>query len=115
VYARAVEKARALHEDCHSLATLRDIDPTTRLIVNTTPVGLAPNVDASPWPVDVPFPRNALIFDLLNNPPRTSLVQQAEQAGLRAMNGCNMFVYQGAAAFESGRQRAACRCDEART
>jgi shikimate dehydrogenase len=70
------------------------------LIVNTTPVGLSPNVDASPWPVDVPFPTNALIFDLLNNPPRTRLIQQAEQAGLRAMNGWNMLVYQGAAAFE---------------
>ena len=70
------------------------------MIVNTTPVGLSPNVDASPWPADVPFPTHALIFDLLNNPPRTRLMQQAEQAGLRAVNGWNMLVYQGAAAFE---------------
>ncbi len=104
VYARDVEKARALHADshgmiCRPLGALAEIDPATKLIVNTTPVGLSPNIDASLWPADVPFPTDALIFDLLNNPPRTKLMQQAEQAGLRAVNGWNMLVYQGAAAF----------------
>ena len=41
----------------------------------------------------------AKIFDLLNNPARTHLMRQAEQADLRAVNGWNMLVYQGAAAF----------------
>ena len=82
------------------LTQLRDIYPDTSLIVNTTPVGLSPNVDDSPWPDNVAFPAGALIFDLLNNPACTRLVQQAEQAGLRAVNGWNMLVYQGAAAFE---------------
>jgi shikimate dehydrogenase len=100
VYARDVEKARAVHTDCRSVEALPAIDPTTRLIVNTTPVGLSPNIDASPWPDNVPFPSQALIFDLLSNPPRTRLMQQAEHAGLHAMNGWNMLVYQGAAAFE---------------
>ncbi len=100
VYARDIEKARALHVDCRALETLSEIDPTTALIVNTTPVGLSPNVEASPWPDHVSFPVNTLIFDLLNNPPRTKLMQQAERAGLRAVNGWNMLVYQGAAAFE---------------
>ncbi len=100
VYARDVHKARVLHTDCRPLDTLAEIDTATQLIVNTTPVGLAPNVDASPWPATMPFPPHALVFDLLNNPPRTWLMQQAEQAGLRAVNGWNMLVYQGAAAFE---------------
>ncbi len=82
------------------LTQLWDIHPDTALIVNTTPVGLAPNIEASPWPVQIPLPANALIFDLLNNPARTRLMQQAQQAGLRAVNGWNMLVYQGAAAFE---------------
>ncbi len=100
VYAREVEKARALHVECRPLEALGQMDVATRLIVNTTPVGLSPNSEASPWPGEVPFPMNALIFDLLNNPPRTRFMQQAEQAGLRAVNGWNMLVYQGAAAFE---------------
>lgn len=100
IYARDVSQARALHGDARSLAALPEIDPATRLIVNTTPVGLSPNVTASPWPASVPFPAQALVFDLINNPPRTRLMQQAEQAGLRAVNGWSMLVYQGAAAFE---------------
>ncbi len=100
VYARDVDKARALHTDCHPLGALAEIDPATKLIVNTTPVGLSPHVDASPWPATVPFPPQTLVFDLLNNPPRTRLMQQAAQAGRRAVNGWNMLVYQGAAAFE---------------
>jgi shikimate dehydrogenase len=99
VYARDVEKARTVCAHSHSLGALREIDPATRLIVNTTPVGLSPNIDASPWPDDLALPQHALIFDLLNNPPRTKLMQQAERAGLRAVNGWNMLVYQGAAAF----------------
>lgn len=100
LYARDVGKARAFHADCRPWGALGQIDPVTKLIVNTTPIGLSPNVDASPWPAGVPLPKDALIFDLLNNPPRTKLMQQAEQAGLRAVNGWNMLVYQGAAAFE---------------
>jgi shikimate dehydrogenase len=82
------------------LTQLSDIDPTTSLIVNTTPVGLSPNADASLWSDDVPFPKQVLIFDLLNNPTITRLMKQAAQAGLRAVNGWDMLVYQGAAAFE---------------
>ncbi len=82
-----------------SLTRLSGIDSDTRLIVNTTPVGLSPHVDASPWPDDLPLPKTALIFDLLNNPARTKFMQQAERAGLRAINGWDMLVYQGAAAF----------------
>jgi shikimate dehydrogenase len=100
VYARDVEKARAVHTDCRPLSALREIDPAMKLIVNTTPVGLSPNIDASPWPDDVRFPKHALLFDLLNNPARTKFMQQAERAGLRTVNGWNMLVYQGAAAFE---------------
>jgi shikimate dehydrogenase len=99
VYARDVEKARAVHADSRPLGTLSEIDPATKLIVNTTPVGLSPNSEASPWPDDLPLPKNALIFDLLNNPARTKFMRQAEQAGLRAINGWDMLVYQGAAAF----------------
>ena len=100
LYARDVDKARLLAADAHSLTELSRIDPATRLIVNTTPVGLSPNIADSPWPDDVPLPTSALVFDLLNNPSRTRLMQQAQQAGLRAVNGWSMLVYQGAAAFE---------------
>jgi shikimate dehydrogenase len=89
-----------LSSEAHALDEVAHIDPATRLIVNTTPVGLSPNFEASPWPDGVPLPPNALVFDLLNNPPRTRLMQQAEAQGLRTVNGWGMLVYQGAAAFK---------------
>ena len=101
VYARDVAKASVLSSEARALSEVMHIDPATRLIVNTTPVGLSPNVAASPWPAAVPLPPQALVFDLLNNPPRTRLMQQAEEQGLRTVNGWGMLVYQGAAAFKS--------------
>ncbi len=98
VYARDVAKAQSL--EAKPWREIERIDPTTVLIVNATPIGMWPNVDASPWPSDVPFPANALTFDLIYNPSRTRFMAQAEQAGARSINGLTMLLYQGAAAFE---------------
>ncbi len=70
------------------------------LIVNTTPVGMHPNVNASPWPDGTPFPGKAAIYDLVYNPGETLLVKQAKAAGLPAMTGLGMLIEQAALAFE---------------
>jgi len=70
------------------------------LIVNTTAVGIWPNADESPWPEHVPFPKNAVVYDTVYRPRHTLLMKQAEKAGLMAVGGLGMLVYQGAAAFE---------------
>jgi len=100
IYARDVAKAAQLSAEARPLNELVNINPATRLLVNTTPLGLHPNIDASPWPADVSLPSSVLVFDLLNNPARTRLMLQAEKQGLRAVNGWGMLVYQGAAAFK---------------
>jgi shikimate 5-dehydrogenase len=74
--------------------------PPIALIVNTTPLGMAPAVDASPWPEGIAFPAGAVLYDLVYNPQQTRLVQQARQAGLRAFSGLGMLVEQAALAFE---------------
>lgn len=62
-------------------------------IVNTTPVGMYPNVDDSP--VDLSdFTSLHGVLDLIYNPSRTRLLQQAENLGLIAMNGLWMLVAQ---------------------
>jgi shikimate dehydrogenase len=43
------------------------------LIVNATPLGMAPNLDVSPWPWDLPFPEDASIYDLVSVPQETAL------------------------------------------
>ncbi|MCS6909416.1 MAG: shikimate dehydrogenase [Anaerolineales bacterium] len=70
------------------------------LIVNCTPLGMAPNVDGSPWLDGVPFPPGAFVYDMVYNPAETRLTRQARAAGLRAATGLGMLVEQGALAFE---------------
>jgi shikimate dehydrogenase len=70
------------------------------LVVNTTPLGMWPQVDTSPWPETVPFPSEAFCFDLVYNPRNTRLMQQARAAGAPAVDGLGMLVHQGAEAFE---------------
>jgi len=111
VAARRLEQANALRQ---SLAAVSDgvqtidlspssIDRFTRLshlIVNATPVGMYPDVDDSPWPLMVPFPQKAVLYDLVYNPAETSLVARARSAGLTAVTGTGMLVEQAALAFE---------------
>jgi shikimate dehydrogenase len=70
------------------------------LIVNTTPVGMSPKVDVSPWPADLPFPSNAIVYDLVYNPRETKLVREARAARLLAVTGLGMLIEQAALAFE---------------
>ncbi len=70
------------------------------LIINTTPVGMWPDIDTTPWPNGVPFPKDAVVYDTVYRPLKTRLMRDAEAAGLRAVGGIGMLVYQGAAAFE---------------
>lgn len=83
--------------------TIRDLERAAEgvaLVVNCTPIGMTPNVSASPWFSDVPFPLGAFVYDLVYNPANTLLVQQARAAGLRADTGLGMLIEQGALAFE---------------
>ncbi len=73
---------------------------TAPLIVNTTPLGMTPHPEASPWPDDLPLPPGAFVYDLVYNPRETTFMRQAQAAGLPAANGLGMLVHQGARAFE---------------
>ncbi len=69
------------------------------LIVNTSPVGMYPKVDASP--IDVSFyPECEAVLDIIYNPLRTKLLLQAEELGLKAVNGLEMLVAQAKYAVE---------------
>lgn len=81
-----------------TLATL-DLSKIS-LIVNTTPVGMTPNIDQSPWPENVVFPPDAAIYDLVYNPKETELVRAARHQGLPATTGLGMLIEQAALSFE---------------
>jgi shikimate dehydrogenase len=70
------------------------------LLVNTTPVGMWPDVDKSLWPEDLAFPSHLTAFDLVYNPRETKFLRQARSSGAKAIGGLGMLVHQGTAAFE---------------
>jgi shikimate dehydrogenase len=64
------------------------------VIINTTPLGQYPNVDAAP-----PLPYHLLtpdhyLFDLLYNPAKTIFLQRGEERGAVIKNGGDMLVIQ---------------------
>lgn len=85
--------------DLEKLSTL-DLSAGWGLVVNSTPVGMFPLVEASPWPEALELPKAAALYDLIYNPGETRLMQQASAAGMRCRNGLGMLVEQAAQAFE---------------
>lgn len=70
------------------------------LLVNATPVGMYPDVDASPVEDLSVFPKLEAVLDLIYNPPKTKLLADAEKRGIRTVNGLRMLVVQAAVASE---------------
>ena len=93
--ARQFEKVNIME---FNLQTFQHLN--VQLIVNTTPLGMTPNTDQSPWPENLPFPTDAVIYDLVYNPRETKLVRDAHAQGLNATTGLGMLIEQAALAFE---------------
>jgi shikimate dehydrogenase len=70
------------------------------LIVNTSPVGMWPDVDSSPWPREIPLPPSAAVYDLVYNPFETRFLREAQACGAKTAGGLGMLVEQGALALE---------------
>ena len=70
------------------------------LIVNTTSVGMTPNVDQSPLPENAILSTDTLIYDLVYNPQETKFVREARAQGLHATTGLGMLIEQAALSFE---------------
>ena len=73
--------------------------PDAAVILNTTPAGMFPNVDAQAIDLSL-FPALQGVADVVYNPLRTQLVQQAHALGLPAEGGLYMLVGQAVAAVE---------------
>lgn len=64
------------------------------LIINTTPVGMFPNVDEAP---DIPYElltENHFVYDLIYNPEKTKFLSLAENKGCNVQNGLEMLHQQ---------------------
>ena len=70
-----------------------------RFIVNATPVGMFPRNDETPLSLSG-FPELEGVLDLVYNPARTMLLQEAASLGIPAFNGLRMLVSQAAKSSE---------------
>lgn len=70
-----------------------------QLLINTTPVGMYPHNGASP--VDLKkLPGLESVADVIYNPEKTALIQQAKALGLKTISGLYMLVAQARKAAE---------------
>lgn len=70
-----------------------DRNSDAEAIVNTTPVGMYPNVGVSPLDISI-FHGLTGVLDVIYNPARTELLLQAEKKGIPTENGLYMLVAQ---------------------
>ncbi len=99
VFNRTAARSRALARDlgARSLPWSRLRRFSCDLLVNATPVGMAPQVERAPVPAS--WIAAPLVYDLIYNPPETLLLRQARRKGCAVIEGVEMFVAQGAAQF----------------
>lgn len=72
----------------------KDIILQHTLIINTTPLGMYPNVvEAPPLPYEFITPQH-LLFDLVYNPKKTLFLKKGEDQGARIQNGYEMLMMQ---------------------
>lgn len=92
--------AAEIAEKCGRAVTVTDFNSVTGdwdLIVNGTPVGMFPKVDACPLEPGV-LAHTAAVFDAIYNPMETRLLRLARQNGAKTVNGLPMLVWQAAVA-----------------
>ena len=72
---------------------------TSNLIINTTPLGMTPDMNAMP-PIDYELlgPTH-FVYDLIYNPARTKFLQKAEMRGTTIKNGLEMLHIQAEKAW----------------
>jgi shikimate dehydrogenase len=104
---RTVETALQLVEDCPFSISSKAIslDEANKsldnydLIIQTTMIGMYPKVLEQPVEL-LNLKKQVLVCDIIYNPLNTQFLQEAKAKGARIQNGIDMFVYQGALAFE---------------
>jgi 3-dehydroquinate dehydratase/shikimate dehydrogenase len=109
VYNRSRDRADALAAEFNGqtgkvvAAPLEKLcDSCCEIYLNTTSVGMDPNVDASPFGTNPPkLSDRTLVFDTVYNPIKTKLLKDAGAAGAQTIGGIEMFVRQAVAQFEA--------------
>ena len=79
--------------------TLDEVEGEFDLLINGTPVGMYPKVDASVLPKEK-VEKCKAVFDAVYNPQETLILKYAKDSGIKYSNGLPMLVWQAAVAQE---------------
>lgn len=84
------------------IQNLRDLSDS-KMLINSTPVGMrgkAMGVSPIEESVLKTLPKDAVVYDIVYNPIKTEFIKSAQRNGYEIITGLDMFVHQGAKAFE---------------
>ncbi|SCG83286.1 shikimate 5-dehydrogenase [Proteiniborus sp. DW1] len=82
-----------VHVRCYKLEQEEDIPKDIELLVNTTPIGMYPNIE------DIPispsrFNSRTLFYDIIYKPLNTKFILEAGELGYETINGIDMLINQ---------------------
>ena len=106
---RNVEKADKLASDVSNSGLMDNVNSDSidtmdltdaDILINTTPVGMYPNVDDTPIAMASDMHEDLVVFDAVYNPNETVLLKEAIKANAKPVYGIKMLLYQGAESFE---------------
>ena len=85
----------------YSLRSLGSHLPQLDLLINATSVGHAGDIDATPIPTRLlsKAKKTMLVYDIIYDPIKTTLLKNSERMGLRTINGLHMNLIQAVLAY----------------
>jgi len=72
----------------------------TDILINTTPIGMYPNINQKPLVTSDMMHEGLIVNDVIYNPLETELLKEAHKAGAKAISGIKMLIYQGIESFK---------------
>ena len=107
---RNVDKAQGLAGDVSDSGLINDVNAgsiseigrylaNADILVDTTPIGMHPNIDDAPIALVGDMHEDLVVFDAVYNPNETVLLKEAIKAGAKPVHGIKMLLYQGAESF----------------
>ena len=97
IVSRQKNKGTLMYDQLHDG---KELFTSFKLIVNTTPVGMSPNVhDVPPIPL-AGLHQGQYVYDLIYNPEKTLLLSEAEKRGAKILNGLEMLKLQAGKSWD---------------
>ena len=87
----------------YQIQNIRSLEHTS-IIVNATPIGMkgfmADQMPLERADLDKLNPEKTIVYDIVYNPVKTILIQEAQKRGLKTIGGLDMLIYQAERAIE---------------